>query len=468
MRVGIVVGLVIYAAAWLFTTRTVAAQRVIPGEPEVRVQKKMFTSDITLVWTGPQTWDVEFLGSPTLLATAGPWNPMTFHDLNGAPPARRDGDRGAGAIRHAPEGLAWPYAFSPDGRTLAADVGGSVRSVRIWEVPSGQELGTVNLDDNPLVLQLAFSSDGKRLAVGWLGFSKRGKDCCGMTIVSASTGKMQSSVRIDDLPLDGHIHLLAVSADCEAVAINRRPDTLELWGARAARVRATITTPTNPGPFATSNWVFGPGGSVLAGRLADGTVGLWDTNTGRCRIRDGAPVLGRFDTRVRGGNWMRWPQPTPRPFAVSRDGTLLAVGCPGGAVHLWDIASAREQPGLPPSVPPLEEYGPIQFSDDGRILAVAGEGPTTAPNDRLPAAVSGVLRRERDAEARESAARVIVWDLAARRQCLAASAHGRFSAVTVAPDGSAVAAAREEEIFDEGWPPSGKTVRDVLLWSTAQ
>jgi hypothetical protein len=35
-------------------------------------------------WFGPITWDVRFLGSGSVLGTAGPWNPLTFRDLKGA------------------------------------------------------------------------------------------------------------------------------------------------------------------------------------------------------------------------------------------------------------------------------------------------------------------------------------------------------------------------------------------------
>ena len=56
-------------------------------------------------------------------------------------------------------------AFSPDGQLLAAGLGGSEHSVRIWDASSGELLKTLTRHDGP-VFAVAFSSDGGTLAAG--------------------------------------------------------------------------------------------------------------------------------------------------------------------------------------------------------------------------------------------------------------------------------------------------------------
>jgi hypothetical protein len=55
------------------------------------------------------------------------------------------------------------------------------------------------------------------------------------------------------------------------------------------------------------------------------------------------------------------------------------------------------------------------------------------------------------------------WVLAWNR--LVAQAGGRFTALAFAPDGSTLAAARQEVFFDPVEFVRWRTVRDVMLWS---
>jgi hypothetical protein len=120
-KIGLAGGLVVF---YLLAAPTSAAQQVITAEADVQA-KNMFASEFHAIWSGSEAWDVRFLGPGMLLATAGPWNLMTFRDLTGTRPAWTLGDVGAVRSGQRSAGSAWPYAFSPDGTLLAGDLGGS-------------------------------------------------------------------------------------------------------------------------------------------------------------------------------------------------------------------------------------------------------------------------------------------------------------------------------------------------------
>ena len=67
-------------------------------------------------------------------------------------------------------GAAFSVSFSPDGRTLAS--GGFNGTIRLWNVDLGQQILTLpdsnNMGDGH---SIAYSPDGKRLAVFWMGYS---------------------------------------------------------------------------------------------------------------------------------------------------------------------------------------------------------------------------------------------------------------------------------------------------------
>ena len=174
-------------AAWLLPAATRVPERIIAGEPEGRTFHTS-TSDARMAESiGPAEGDVRFLGSGTLLATAGPWNPLTFRDLTGARPDWTVEDDSTLKNSQRPGKFAWPYAFSPDGTALAGDIGGT-RPLRIWEVPSGRERVAARLDARSIE-KLGFSSDGTRLAVGWRGHGATRYECSvGMTMIDAETG----------------------------------------------------------------------------------------------------------------------------------------------------------------------------------------------------------------------------------------------------------------------------------------
>ena len=144
-------------ASWLLPAPVNAAETVVMGNREYISRS---STECQIFWTGAKTWDAWFLGPGTLLATAGPRNPLSFRDLAGNEPAWILEDTATPRNGQTSSGFVWLYAFSPDGSKVAGDVGGSPRSLCIWDIASrGPSAAVLLADRSPL--QLAFSADGK-------------------------------------------------------------------------------------------------------------------------------------------------------------------------------------------------------------------------------------------------------------------------------------------------------------------
>ena len=69
----------------------------------------------------------------------------------------------------------YSIAFSPDGETLAIGTGssgsngGDTGTVQLWDVATGEQIGSPHTDDTGPVHSVAFSPDGKTLAAGTEG-----------------------------------------------------------------------------------------------------------------------------------------------------------------------------------------------------------------------------------------------------------------------------------------------------------
>jgi WD40 repeat protein len=479
-KIGLAILLAGVVAAWLLPAPTKPAQTVIAAQPEV-LPDTMSSGYSFWAFRGPRVWDVRFLGSRTMLATVGPWNPLTFRDLTGARhdwTIQDDPQRWSGVW--AP-GKIWPYALSPDGATLAGFLDDFDRSVVIWDVATGQTRKVLHLGERTYgtVEQLVFSANGERLAVGWAPVSNYYRYFVVTNLLDTATWEERAALKLaaDNAPALFRCKLLAISADGGSLAVLLRTGNVELWDVATGGRRATIMAPEMPpnlGPIAV--WSFSPDGSVLAALRSDGQVGLWDAATGRCRLLDVVqadyppesvpgiwrPGGGGYIPHVR-KNAIGYGPPDGRPFTFSSDSKTLAVARPDGEVRLWDVTQGQPRALLSRPDTSFVNSGPIELSGDGRYLALAGIGPPVTRMDRLTQPIRVLLKRERDEDNLERTGRLIVWDLASGRQRLVAQAGGLFTALSFSPDGITLAATREEPSPSAFY--GGRVVRDVMLWS---
>jgi DNA-binding beta-propeller fold protein YncE len=105
---------------------------------------------------------------------------------------------------------------------------------------------------------------------------------------------------------------------------------------------------------------FSPDSRWLVSRGADETIRVWDVQRGKA-----------LKTLKRGGMGLA---EAPHNVAVTPDGTRLACAV-GDRLYFWELPGGREAGTLPL---PLGTARAVQFSPDGRRMAVVGDSPDVA------------------------------------------------------------------------------------------
>jgi WD40 repeat protein len=269
-------------------------------------------------------------------------------------------------------GAVFSVAFSPDGKTLATVTGtvtvtvtGTAASgggpAQLLDVATHKQTGIIvngaSAADNTITGSVAFSPDGKTLAVG--GFNGNGNGDGAVWLWNVPAGHQIGGVLTPAI-LSGGVTSVAFSPDRKTLAvggINGNGDgAVWLWN---------VATGHQTGDFLTRGAVtsvaFSPDGKTLATGADDGTARLWDVAT---RRQAGNPL-------VSGG--------PVTSVAFSPDGKILAVGGTDksdgdGTVQLWDVATG-EQIGASLNMK-AGAVSSVAFSRNGEALAAAdGDGP---------------------------------------------------------------------------------------------
>ncbi|MBO3747473.1 caspase family protein [Streptosporangiaceae bacterium NEAU-GS5] len=304
-------------------------------------------------------------------------------------------------------------AFSPDGKVLAigSDTTFNTRidrvaSVQLWDLATRTPIGAPLLSQASTEFHLAFSPDGRTLAVAraWEAGAGDGTPGEDVRLWDVATQRQYgSSITFDHDPGrlgSGPIRSMAFSPDGKTVLLGRGNTTTErvtvqLWNTDTGAVHV-LTGPTGLGVL---DWAgFSAGGTFFAAAVSGETdahprVLVWRTGTrdpvalprGRGDVRaaaftpdDGALGVLRADGQAR---WLEeWDLITGRragpayvdppagagAMAFSRDGRTLAAADVDG-VRLWDRTSRRPLTGS--LTGHGEPVGEIAFSPDGATLA---------------------------------------------------------------------------------------------------
>jgi WD40 repeat protein len=255
---------------------------------------------------------------------------------SGRAPARMHLARGEDNPRRQLTALA--LAFSPDGTTIATI--NSDGRVALRDPSEGR--GLRFLGYGGFVWALAFSPDGRRLALG--GF---GPD---ITVCDLETKGAEDPLK---MPIP-QATAVAFSPDGRILAAaSRQTDGILLWDLAARREWARLRGHSSP----TQSLAFAPDGRSLAsgGGIGDKAIIVWDPATGDRRLR----------LEARG---------FVRALAYSPDGSLLAsANGLDGSVHIWDPAAGRLVCSIGSRA---TSKNPMAFAPGGRLLATADDDGT--------------------------------------------------------------------------------------------
>jgi len=180
-------------------------------------------------------------------------------------------------------------AVSPDGSTLA-DGGYGIDSsgnyfglVELWDIASGRSLGTLATNSNNAVYSVAFSPDGKTLAVGGQGYDiTSGLNTGIIELWSVASQTLTSSL---STTADNYVASVAFSPDGKTLAdgcYSSLGGLVELWNVSNGSLISSLGTAADGGvnvvAFSTDGTLVADGGEDIS---LDGVLEVWNTSSGK-------------------------------------------------------------------------------------------------------------------------------------------------------------------------------------------
>ena len=241
-------------------------------------------------------------------------------------------------------------AFNPDGTTLAATGGPSNSRISLWDVATRRKIATLTDNHNSSIESVAFSANGRMLAVN---------DASGTVYVwdvPPAHGGAASIPAV--LALQGGVssNAVAFSPRGTTLAMGGSDGQAYLWNAATGNISA-LSAPGNSG---ITSVAYSRDGQTLAAGETDGVTYVWDLATQRS-ITLADP--GSFAIES---------------VAFSPDSKWLATGDASGKTYLWHLPATKPAETL--TNPPGASAGSltedlrsavfsVAFSPDGKTLA---------------------------------------------------------------------------------------------------
>ncbi|MGO9469829.1 MAG: hypothetical protein ACLQIB_17995 [Isosphaeraceae bacterium] len=311
--------------------------------------------------------DLAFAADGKTLATASPEDPVIrVWDVASGRERRKLAFREQ--IRYV--GFPLALAFSPDGRRLAV---GALRSagrtgmIGIWELDGDAPPVMINNVCSHGLTSLVFSSDGRTVVSG--GSDRRPLEgrqgpipepvfqvsnvaiTPKIRIWDAATGRL---VRELDPGKVTRLCKITLSRDGRTLVSIFR-DRLIVWDLPSRKRTRTIAIPVaDPGVGIGKSFVLAPDGRTIVASRGDQTVHLWDIATGALRLQEGEGHESAIFS-----------------VAITPDGRQAATGEWGGPIQFWDVSQGTHLRRIE-----LTEGGLVRavgFARNGTILGAAGD-----------------------------------------------------------------------------------------------
>jgi WD40 repeat protein/DNA-binding SARP family transcriptional activator len=273
-----------------------------------------------VVFRLPGIEGVAWSGDGRLLATA-PRDGVTIWDASTGEPVRRLPISGTATL-----------AFSPDGRFLA--IGGLGPEATVWRVATGERAVSLP-SDSGTVWAVAFSPDGDLVA----GMTLGGRVIMWEVSTGTDVGEVSTGRELAEVPSGGGVGF-AFSPDGKLLAVPVGPGTA-LYEVPSGERRGGLSGDGR-------NVAFSPDGSRIATTGLSGVASIWDARTSRQLF----PLEGH-EGHVSAVVW-------------SPDGRIVATGGDDGTARLWDASSGDEMLVIPGQ---QAKIGSLAFSPDGSRLS---------------------------------------------------------------------------------------------------
>lgn len=221
-------------------------------------------------------------------------------------------------------------AFSADGKLLV--VGGADGGISIWETATGINVSRTHVSDGPL-LAVAINTESKLVATGGIS----GK----VTLIPTHQGRQRKLVAGSE---ESMISALAFSPDGKTLAVSATHQRDEsnciftFWNPSTAN-KIRQVTPKNPFIYL-SSITFSPDGKKVAAAGVIKTVSQPSPNTFVHRDLGEVQVYSVTSGEVESNLIQRHPDPFTS-ILFSRDGHTLVAGCGDCNVYIWRIVKPK-------------------------------------------------------------------------------------------------------------------------------